>query len=158
MNKNKGRGVSWVKPAEPSFLTKFKTDVGYKEGPTINTKREEMPSLDNDSGSDREDELPQVVVLQDGDLTSEEAIDHKEGSKPKENKDKSDETPTDGKIIFKKPAKRSSTDKFQGIIASSSKKARNVVEKEVNKDVNPAKRVKNSSLLSFGVDEEEEDD
>lgn len=38
MNKNKASGVSWVKPAEPSFLKKFKNDVGYKEGPTIDTK------------------------------------------------------------------------------------------------------------------------
>lgn len=38
MNKNKGRGVAWVKPAEPSFLKKFKNDVGYKEGPNVDTK------------------------------------------------------------------------------------------------------------------------
>lgn len=38
MNKNKASGVSWVKPAEPSFLKKFKSDVGYKEGPTVDTK------------------------------------------------------------------------------------------------------------------------
>lgn len=38
MNKNKGRGVAWVKPAEPSFLKKFKSDVGYKEGPNVDTK------------------------------------------------------------------------------------------------------------------------
>ncbi|XP_057689216.1 uncharacterized protein KIAA1143 homolog [Corythoichthys intestinalis] len=158
MNKSKGSGVSWVKPAEPSFLTKFKTDVGYKEGPTVDTKRQEMPSLDDDSGSDREDELPQVVVLQDGDLTSEEVKDLKEESKSKGKQEKSDEAPADGKIIFKKPAKRSSTDKFQGITASSSKKPRNVVEKEEKKDVNPGKKVKNSSLLSFGGDEEEEED
>ena len=31
-----------------------------------------MPTLDDDSGSDREDELPQIVVLKGGDLTSEE--------------------------------------------------------------------------------------
>lgn len=31
-----------------------------------------MPTLDDDSGSDREDELPQVVVLKSGDLTKEE--------------------------------------------------------------------------------------
>lgn len=31
-----------------------------------------MPTLDDDSGSDREDELPQVVVLKSGDLTAEE--------------------------------------------------------------------------------------
>lgn len=31
-----------------------------------------MPTPDDDSGSDREDELPQVVVLKSGDLTAEE--------------------------------------------------------------------------------------
>lgn len=31
-----------------------------------------MPTLDDDSGSDQEDELPQVVVLKSGDLTAEE--------------------------------------------------------------------------------------
>lgn len=37
------------------------------------SQRQAMPSLDNDdSGSDREDELPQVVVLKSGDLTAEE--------------------------------------------------------------------------------------
>lgn len=38
MSKNKVSGVSWVKPSEPSFLKKFKQDVGYKEGPTVDTK------------------------------------------------------------------------------------------------------------------------
>lgn len=27
-----------MKPSEPSFLKKFKNDVGYKEGPTVDTK------------------------------------------------------------------------------------------------------------------------
>lgn len=38
MNKNKASGVAWVKPAEPSFLKKFKNDVGFKEGPNVDTK------------------------------------------------------------------------------------------------------------------------
>lgn len=38
MSKGKPSGVSWVKPAEPSFLKKFKNDVGYKEGPNVDTK------------------------------------------------------------------------------------------------------------------------
>lgn len=38
MNKSKASGVTWVKPAEPSFLKKFKKDVGYKEGPSVETK------------------------------------------------------------------------------------------------------------------------
>lgn len=68
-----------------------------------------------------------------------------------------DDPREDGKILFKKPAKRSSADKFQGITASSSKKKRDAVEKE-EKVVNSGKKVKNSSLLSFGDDEEEEED
>lgn len=34
-----------------------------------------MPTIDDDSGSDREDEAPQVVVLKDGDLTADEVKD-----------------------------------------------------------------------------------
>ncbi|XP_061677206.1 uncharacterized protein KIAA1143 homolog [Syngnathoides biaculeatus] len=158
MNKSKVNGVSWVKTAEPSFLKKFKNDVGYKQGPTVDTKRQKMPALDDDNGSDREDELPQVVVLKDGDLTSEEVKHLKEGIYPKGGSEKCDEPSPDGKILFKKPAKRSSVDKFQGITASSSKKKRDAVKKEEKKDVNSAKKVKNSSLLSFGGDEEEVED
>ncbi len=36
------------------------------------SQRQEMPTLDDDSGSDREDELPQVVVLKGGDLSAED--------------------------------------------------------------------------------------
>ncbi|CAJ0965932.1 unnamed protein product [Ranitomeya imitator] len=35
---SKRNQVSYVKPSEPSFLKKFKKDVGYKEGPTVDTK------------------------------------------------------------------------------------------------------------------------
>lgn len=41
-----------------------------------------MPTLDDDSGSDREDELPQVVVLKSGDLTADEAKKIKEETHP----------------------------------------------------------------------------
>ena len=36
-----GRGrqsIDYVKPSEPSFLTKFKQQAGYKEGPNVDTK------------------------------------------------------------------------------------------------------------------------
>ncbi|XP_075952538.1 uncharacterized protein KIAA1143 homolog [Anarhichas minor] len=187
MNKNKASGVSWVKPAEPSFLKKFKNDVGYKEGPNVDTKRQVMPTLDDDSGSDREDELPQVVVLKGGDLSAEDLKKIKGDTRPAE---KDDEPPADGKILFKKPAKRSSSDKFQGITASSSKKKKksdggekkkkveqqeeeeeqeeDVVEEKKEKkedkeekekkEVKSGKTVKNNSLLSFGDDEDDEDD
>lgn len=73
-----------------------------------------------------------------------------------------DEFPPDGKILFKKPAKRSSSDKFQGITASSSKKMKSgggeKDKEEEQKEVKTGKTVKNTSLLSFGGDEEEEED
>ncbi|KAI4810787.1 hypothetical protein KUCAC02_013717 [Chaenocephalus aceratus] len=165
MNKSKASGVTWVKPAEPSFLKKFKKDVGYKEGPSVETKLQTMPVLDDDdSGSDREDELPQVVVLKGGDLSAEDVKKIKDELRPAGEKD--DDAAPDGKILFKKPAKRSSSDKFQGIKASSSKKKKKSDEEEeeevegeeVKKEVKSGKKVKNNSLLSFGGEEEEEEE
>ncbi|XP_056289724.1 uncharacterized protein KIAA1143 homolog [Pseudoliparis swirei] len=171
MNRSKASGVSWVKPAEPSFLKKFKNDIGYKEGANVDTKRQAMPTLDDDSGSDQEDELPQIVVLKGGDMSAEEVKKMKGDVLPGEKEDK---PPADGKILFKKPAKRSSSDKFQGITASSSKKKKKSdgaeeeeeekeegdegVEagEEEKKEGKSGKTVKNS-LLSFGDDEEDED-
>ncbi|KAL6108747.1 kiaa1143 [Pungitius sinensis] len=163
MNKSKASGVSWVKPAEPSFLKKFKNDVGYKEGPSVDTKRQVMPTLEDDSGSDREDELPQVVVLKGGDLSAEDLKKIK-GETRAGAAEKDDEPPADGKILFKKPAKRSSSDKYQGITASSSKKNKKSdgeeekkKKKNNDKEKKSGKKVKNNSLLSFGGDDEEED-
>ncbi|XP_015257971.1 uncharacterized protein KIAA1143 homolog [Cyprinodon tularosa] len=155
MNKGKASGVSWIKPAEPSFLKKFKTDVGYKEGPNVDTKRQVMPTLDDDDGCDREDELPQVVVLKSGDLTADEVKKLTEEMQGK--RGKGEEALSEGKILFKKPAKRSSSDKFQGITASSSKKKNNSGE-QLEKDRKLVKNVKNNSLLSFGGEEEEENE
>nr|ACM09559.1 KIAA1143 homolog [Salmo salar] len=156
MNKGPKANVSWVKPAEPSFLKKFKNDVGFKEGPTFDTKRLEMPALEDDSGSDREDELPQVVILKKGDLSAEEVLQIKE---VKDGTEKEDKTPADGKILFKKPTKRSS-DKFQGITASSNKKKKSEGKSEggdeEKKEEKSEKKVKNKSLLSFGEDEDED--
>ncbi|KAI5106404.1 hypothetical protein C0J45_4101 [Silurus meridionalis] len=146
---SKKGNVSWVKPSEPSFLRKFKNDIGYKEGPTVETKRQELPQCDGDSGdSDQEDEMPQVVVLKKGDLTAQEALQLKKGVN---DSNKDEQPPADGKILFKKPAKRSS-DKFEGITASSNSKKKKENEDKKESGV----KVKNSSLLSFD-DEEEED-
>ncbi len=35
---SKKSNVSWVKPAEPSFLRNSRMIVGFKEGPTVETK------------------------------------------------------------------------------------------------------------------------
>ncbi|KAK3550951.1 hypothetical protein QTP70_011534 [Hemibagrus guttatus] len=150
---NKKGNVSWVKPSEPSFLRKFKNDIGYKEGPTVDTKRQELPQCGEDSGdSDREDEMPQVVVLKKGDLTAEEAVQVKQEIK---GSDKDEQPPADGKILFKKPAKRSS-DKFEGISASSNSKKKKKKSENEEKKKESGVKVKNRSLLSFGDDEEED--
>ncbi|XP_043117414.1 uncharacterized protein KIAA1143 homolog [Puntigrus tetrazona] len=150
---SKKGNVSWVKPAEPSFLKKFKNDVGFKEGPTVETKKQQMPQLDEDSGdSDREDEMPQVVVLKKGDLSAEEVMEIKKDTK---DSNKDEQPQPDGKIVFKKPVKRSS-DKFEGITASSSKKKKS--EDGEKKESKAGVKVKNNSLLSFGGDDDDEED
>ncbi|XP_017693083.1 PREDICTED: uncharacterized protein KIAA1143 homolog isoform X1 [Lepidothrix coronata] len=109
---SKRNQVSYVRPAEPAFLSRFKRQVGYREGPTVDTKREQLPLADDDSdnGSDKEDEQPQVVTLKKGDLTAEEAMKIKQQIKEalKSNESDDEPEPADGKIMFRKPAKRSS--------------------------------------------------
>ncbi|KAG1936588.1 uncharacterized protein KIAA1143 homolog [Pimephales promelas] len=153
---SKKGNVSWVKPAEPSFLKKFKNDVGYKEGPTVDTKKQQMPQCDDadSADSDREDEMPQVVVLKKGDLSAEEVLNVKKDTKKDTDSDTDEQPPSDGKIVFKKPVKRSS-DKFKGITASSSKKKKS--EDGDKKESKAGVKVKNNSLLSFGDDDDDED-
>uniref|UniRef100_A0A803XQL7 KIAA1143 n=1 Tax=Meleagris gallopavo TaxID=9103 RepID=A0A803XQL7_MELGA len=109
---SKRNQVSYVRPAEPAFLSRFKRQVGYREGPTVETKREQLPLADSDSenGSDNEDEQPQVVTLKKGDLTAEEAMKIKQQIKEALKSSEQDGEPesADGKIMFRKPAKRSS--------------------------------------------------
>lgn len=61
----------------------------------------------------------------------------------------------DGKIMFRKPAKRSS-EKVLDFNVSSSKKMKKKTDREATTSQSTAKQVKNSSLLSF--DDEENDD
>ncbi|KAM5156747.1 uncharacterized protein KIAA1143 homolog [Mantella aurantiaca] len=151
---SKKNRVSYVKPTEPSFLTKFKKDVGYREGPTVDTKRQELPTVANDSdGSDKEEEQPQVVVLKKGDLSLEEVMKIKQEIKGS-SKDDDDPVPADGKILFRKPIKRTTDSKFSGINATSSKKKK-PEENQESTSKSSQKQVRNSSLLSF--DEEDED-
>ncbi|XP_068863626.1 uncharacterized protein KIAA1143 homolog isoform X1 [Aphelocoma coerulescens] len=154
---SKRNQVSYVRPAEPAFLSRFKRQVGYREGPTVDTKREQLPLADD--GSDREDEQPQVVTLKKGDLTAEEAMKIKQQIKEalKSNESDDEPEPADGKIMFRKPAKRSS-EKCLDFNVSSSKKMKEAkkTKREATTSQSTAKQVKNSSLLSF--DDEENDD
>ncbi|XP_048366794.1 uncharacterized protein KIAA1143 homolog [Sphaerodactylus townsendi] len=153
---SKKNQVSYAKPAEPAFLRRFKEQVGYREGPTVDTKKEQLPVPEDDGDeSDKEDEQPQVIVLKKGDLTAEEAMKIKKDLKEVSKGTDDEPDPADGKIVFRKPLKRPSGEKYSGLSASSSKK------KKETKAISPTfqnttKQVKNSSLLSF--DEEESDD
>ncbi|XP_067910520.1 uncharacterized protein KIAA1143 homolog [Heterodontus francisci] len=154
---SKRSNVSYVKPAEPAFLRKFKEDAGYKPGPTVETKRQQLAPVDTDSEqSDLEDEQPQVVVLRQGDLTADEAAKIKQIA---ENSKKPEEPePEDGKIVFRKPAKRSSDDKFAGLTATSSKRKKEDQKErtEPKSSENKPKQIKNCSLLSFEDDEDDD--
>ncbi|XP_028605546.2 uncharacterized protein KIAA1143 homolog [Podarcis muralis] len=153
---SKKNQVSYVRPAEPAFLSRFKARVGYREGPTVDTKREQLPAADDDDdGSDKEDEQPQVIVLKKGDLSAEEVMKIKKEVKetPKATDEEADSG--DGKIMFRKPPKRSSEEKYSGLTATSSKK-RKETKRISPSSQNTTKQVKNSSLLSF--DEDESDD
>ncbi|XP_069716084.1 uncharacterized protein KIAA1143 homolog isoform X1 [Phaenicophaeus curvirostris] len=155
---SKRNQVSYVRPAEPAFLSRFKRQVGYREGPTVETKREQLPLADDDD-SDNEDEQPQVVTLKKGDLTAEEAMKIKQQIKGtlKSNESDGEPEPADGKIMFRKPAKRSS-EKVLDFNVSSSKKMKEAkkIKREATTPQSTAKQIKNSSLLSF--DDEENDD
>ncbi|XP_032599177.1 uncharacterized protein KIAA1143 homolog isoform X2 [Drosophila grimshawi] len=77
---SKRNNITYVKPQEPSFLAKLKAEIGYKEGPTVDTKRQKLEGQDQDDCDydsseerpEREDEKPQIVVLSSGDLSADE--------------------------------------------------------------------------------------
>ncbi|XP_004476824.3 uncharacterized protein KIAA1143 homolog [Dasypus novemcinctus] len=154
---SKRNQVSYVRPAEPAFLARFKERVGYRDGPTVETKRiqPQLPDEDGDH-SDKEDEQPQVVVLKKGDLSAEEVMKIKAEIKAA----KADEEPAaaNGRIMYRKPVKRPSDEKYSGLTASSKKKITN--ENEINEQDSVKKKsqkqIKNSSLLSFDNEDENE--
>lgn len=141
------RNVSYVKPSEPAFLKRLKERVGFKEGPTIETKREELPVEENDE--DAQDERPVVVVLKPGDLTEEEVNEYL-------NTLKDEAEPKDEKITFKKPEKREAPD--AGNVVASTKKLRVQDTKSSKKTGSESKKVKNKCLLSFNEEEHDDDE
>ncbi|XP_031828396.1 uncharacterized protein KIAA1143 isoform X2 [Nomia melanderi] len=98
----KKHNVSYIKPDEPKFLRELKEQVGYKEGPTIDTKREILPQDSDDEREEPIEEQPIVVVLNSGDLTAEEA-----DAFIKKKEEEEANTPADlsKRVIFKKNKK-----------------------------------------------------
>ncbi|KAF7463084.1 Hypothetical predicted protein [Marmota monax] len=71
---SKWNQVLYRRPAEPTFLSCFKEQVWYREGPIIETKRIQPQLLDEDVDHSNSDEQPQEVVLKKEDLTAEEVM------------------------------------------------------------------------------------
>ncbi|XP_058800886.1 uncharacterized protein KIAA1143 homolog [Phymastichus coffea] len=137
MNSKKKHNINYIKPAEPAFITRMKIAAGYVEGPNVDTKKAELPKFTDEDGEDKEDEKPTVVVMNDGDLTQEEADLLTTVKKQAEKVEKAD-------LTLKVTFKRKNTEKTDSAKSSNPKEV-----KRRNKD-KPKK-----SLLSFDDEEEE---
>lgn len=120
------RNITYIKPQDPEFLRVLKKEAGYDE------KNHKFEELEKDFVDDDDTEQPQVVVLNPGDLTAEEADKEKQKIEEEDEKDLS-------KVCFV-PKKKEGADKRKH---SSTKE---------NKNQKKAKPV-----LSFDIDEEDED-
>ncbi|XP_071542720.1 uncharacterized protein KIAA1143 homolog [Panulirus ornatus] len=160
--------VTFSKPEEPAFLKRFKERVGYKEDHGLSEKYAVMPAATDEDLADQDDELPQVVSLRPGDLTQEEYNTLREDGKlddllhgiseevqgPRE---KDEEPPTDGKIMFRKPTKRIGEDK-EGKTDPKKLKGDEGAEKSEKKSKKEKKKdLLKKKLLSFNEDEEDEE-
>ncbi|XP_026475877.1 uncharacterized protein KIAA1143 homolog [Ctenocephalides felis] len=141
---SKKNSITYIKPEEPSFLKKLKAQIGYKEGPTVETKREALEYDDSEQDPDF-DEAPQVVVLKQGDLTAEQAAIEKERlQKEEENK------PADlsQRVIFqssKKPDLEKPEEKGKKRVGPEEKSKSDKKKRKSDKRTVP--------VLSFDVDE-----
>lgn len=137
-------GVQFSRPQEPSFLRKIKEQVGYKDPKEdVNAKRiPNQDGLDHDQ-EEQDEEKPTVVVLNEGDLTAEEA----ENLNQKSEKELEESGPKDGRILFKKPVKRKPDDN----------NVENVTQDKCDIKSKKKKKEKptNHNLLSFNDEEED---
>ncbi|GJQ88043.1 hypothetical protein Trydic_g12965 [Trypoxylus dichotomus] len=138
------RNVTYIKPEEPAFLKRIKEQVGYTEGPTVDTKRENLNPVEPEDLEDTIDEQPTVVVLQPGDLTAEEA------AAVNKQRNEEDQTPADltKPIVFKAKSKNKGDEEVDLL----NKSKRPLAAKK-----NKSKKVK-TSLLSFNQKEDDEED
>ncbi|OWR40847.1 uncharacterized protein KIAA1143 homolog [Danaus plexippus] len=134
---NRKRNVSYIKPEDPHFLKILKKEAGYDN---TNHKFDKLENDEEDFVEDEDSEQPQIVVLKKGDLTAEEYDIEKERLKKEESESKAD---LNQKVVFK----------ARSTANSAEKKASN--QKSNKSSVKPQK---NSNLLSFGVEDESDDD
>ncbi|XP_011314065.1 uncharacterized protein KIAA1143 homolog [Fopius arisanus] len=135
----KKHNISYIKPEDPKFLRDLKAAAGYKEGPDLDTKRQELPNIDDDDDDHLCEEKPTVVVLKQGDLTAEEADDFEKTKKAEEENAPADLTK---RIVFESKRKSKSQAADQDSTIDSKMKKRK-------------KSKQSKSVLSFNEDEDE---
>lgn len=144
------RNVAFIKPKEPAFLARLKEQVGFKEGPTVDTKRESLPEYNSDD-SEGEDQQPVIVVVNPGDLSAEEVAEAKRVA---------EEAPADldKRVVFKKPVNKRGAVEETGTNAKQQKSDKGG-KSEVASNRNRGKKTSAAPKgpLSFGEDPEEED-
>ena len=140
--------LEYVKQQEPKFLRDFKTRTNFKEGATVETKRrkDEVKQIEDDDREDREDEKPVVCVLKDGDLTEE---DYENYCKHKKEQEGDNASNSEGKIMFKKPMKRTNEGNVKDSKTPPGKKAKGKETKSLK-----SKKSDNKKLLSFNDEED----
>ncbi|KAI8123125.1 hypothetical protein FF38_10734 [Lucilia cuprina] len=149
------RNIAYIKPQDPKFLQQLKQQIGYKEGPSVETKRQKLQDFeghsDNEDRPEREDEKPQIVVINSGDLTADEvALEEKRLAK------EAAEEPADlnQPIVFRKRHKPGDDLALKSILPST----KDTKADKKNKDKPRQKSfVKSTVKLSFNPEEEEED-
>uniref|UniRef100_A0A182LSN4 DUF4604 domain-containing protein n=1 Tax=Anopheles culicifacies TaxID=139723 RepID=A0A182LSN4_9DIPT len=115
----------------------MKEQIGYREGPSIDDKREAIENYDDSDDEEHEDEKPQVVVIKEGDLTEAEAEQafKEESEKPAD---------LNQKVVFKSRKPK------------SEKCEENPKQKPDDKKAKKAKQKQKMSKLSFNDEDEEE--
>ncbi|CAD6213486.1 GSCOCG00004094001-RA-CDS [Cotesia congregata] len=98
----KKHNIAYIKPEEPKFIRDLKAQIGFKEGPDVNTKRQELSEGEEEDFEDRGEEKPQVVVLSKEHLTAEEAD---EFQKKKDLEEANAPADLSKRIIFNRKAK-----------------------------------------------------
>ncbi|CAG9135248.1 hypothetical protein JYU34_008832 [Plutella xylostella] len=112
------RNINYIKPDDPPFLKVLKQQAGYDDK---NHKFDELQNAEGDFVEDDDSELPQVVVLKQGDLTAEEAEIEKKRLEKEELETKAD---LSQRVIFKSKVKPDSESKKRKVDSKASDKTK----------------------------------
>lgn len=138
-------GIAFIAQDDPPFIKEMKKKSGFKEPPKLEDKfEEEGPSDFDDVQTEllrmKEEDRPEVVVLDPETDLSRDEMNKELAVKQKEDDERKI---AEGKIVFKKPVKRTTG-------ADDKEEVKEKKKKEEFKQPD-------SRLLSFGDDEEEDE-